>query len=206
MNTAAAGSNQQVEEVEVSKVTGASTGAAFATARVSTAASGSTNFSETMRVLIDTGNVLSVGLCVSEAFYLSLGGQIEDLSPPSLQTANGASLNSAMHGVGDTYVYIKCTNFNNVVLSGPCVVLRNLNEEVIVGMNFLRDNSLNLDLSPHKASLIHAPTQQKQQLVASISFPRNSRGSFRATGTRERGGGKGAGTPSGNPTKNGSRN
>ena len=169
-------------------MTGNSTGAAYATAQVSTAASGSTNFTETMRVLIDTGNVLAVGLCVSEAFYLSLGGRLEDLSPPSLQTANGASLNSAMHGVGDTYVYIKCTNFNNVVLSGPCVVLRGLNEEVIVGMNFLRDNSLNLDLSPHKASLIHAPTQQKQQLVASISFPRNSRGSVRATGTRERGG------------------
>ena len=169
-------------------MTGNSSGAAYATAQVSTEASGSTNFTDTMRVLIDTGNVLSVGLCVSEAFYLSLGGQIEDLSPPSLQTANGASLNSAMHGVGDTYIYIKCTNFNNVVLSGPCVVLRGLNEEVIVGMNFLRDNSLNLNLSPDKACLVHSPTQQRQQLVAAISFPRNSRGSVKGMQTHERGG------------------
>ena len=73
----------------------------------------------------------------------------------------------------------------------------------VLKKKFLRDNSLNLDLSPHKANLIHTPTQQKQQLVASISHPRNSRSSFRSTGTRERGGGEGAGTPSWNPTKNG---
>ena len=177
-----------VQEEGVEQVSGASTGAAYATAQVATEASGSDNFTDIMRVLIDTGNVLSIGLCVSEAFYVSLGGQLGDLDPSSLHTANGASLNSAMQALGDTYIYIKCTDFNNVILSGPCVVLRGLNEEVIVGMNFLRDNSLNLNLSPHKACLVHSPTQQSQQLVAAISFPRNSRGSVKGMQKPERGG------------------
>ena len=81
------------------------------------------------------------------------------------------SENSAMHVVGDTQVFIKCSNFNNVILSGPAVVLRDLSQQVIVGMNFLRDNYLNLDLTPDYAHLIHAPTRQKQVLVAQISEP-----------------------------------
>ena len=85
-------------------------------------------------------------------------------------------------------MYIKCTNFNNVILSGPAVVLRGLKEEVIIGMNFLRDNSLNLDLSPNVANLIHAPTQQKQKLVAQISQPRNAPSRSRSTKKREGGG------------------
>ena len=83
---------------------------------------------------MDTGNLLSIGLFVSESFFLSLEGKLGDLSPPSFQTANGVSENSAMHTVGDTVVYIKCSNFNNVILSGPAVVLRNLSQQVIVGM------------------------------------------------------------------------
>ena len=79
-----------------------------------------------------------------------------------------------MHTVGDTIVYIKCSNFNNVILSGPAVVLRNLSQQVIVGMNFLRDNYLNLDLTPDHAHLIHTPTRQYQVLVAQISEPRSS--------------------------------
>ena len=41
------------------------TGSAFATAAVSTAASGSNNFSLQIKVLVDTRNLLSIGLCVS---------------------------------------------------------------------------------------------------------------------------------------------
>ena len=66
------------------------TGSAFATAAVSTSASGSNNFSPQIKVLVDTGNLLSIGLCVSESFFLSLGGKFGDLLPPSFQTANGA--------------------------------------------------------------------------------------------------------------------
>ena len=54
------------------------TGSAFATAAVSTAASGSNNFSPQIKVLVDTGNLLLIGLCVSELFFLSLGGQLGD--------------------------------------------------------------------------------------------------------------------------------
>ena len=147
------------------------TGSPFATAAVSTAASGSNNFSPQIKVLVDTGNLLSIGLCVSESFFLSLGAKLGDLRPPSFQTAKGASENSAMHVVGDTQVFIKCSNFNNVILSGPAVVLRNLSQQVIVGMNFLRDNYLNLDLTPDHAHLIHTPTRQYQVLVAQISEP-----------------------------------
>ena len=117
----------QEEGAEVFKVSQKTTGSAFATATVSTSASGSTNFSRQIKVLVDTGNLLTIGMCISEAFYVSLGGQLRDLSPPSLHTANGASENSTMHGVGDTHVYIKCANFKDVMLSGPAVVLRGLN-------------------------------------------------------------------------------
>ena len=48
-------------------------GSVFATATVSTAASGSNNFSQQIKVLVDTGNLLSFGMCVSESFFLSLG-------------------------------------------------------------------------------------------------------------------------------------
>ena len=67
------------------------TDSAFASAAVSTSASGIHNFSPQIKVLVDTGNLLSIGLCVSESFFLSLGGKLGDLSPPSFQTANRAS-------------------------------------------------------------------------------------------------------------------
>ena len=89
---------------------------------------------------------------------MSLGGKV-----------GGFIAADAMHVVGDTQVFIKCSNFNNVILS--TVVLRNLSQQVIVGMNFLRDNYLNLDLTPDHAHLIHTPTRQYQVLVAQISEP-----------------------------------
>ena len=52
-----------------------------------------------------------------------------DLSPLSFQTAKGVSENLAI-------LNIKCSYFNNVILSGPAVVIRNLSQQVIVGMNF----------------------------------------------------------------------
>ena len=53
-------------------------GSAFATAVVSTSASGIHNFSPQIKVLADTGNLLSIGLCVSESFFLSLGGKLRE--------------------------------------------------------------------------------------------------------------------------------
>ena len=101
-----------------------------------------------------------------------------------------------MHVVGDTQVFIKCSNFNNVILSGPAVVLRNLSQQVIVGMNFLRDNYLNLDLTPDHAHLIHTPTQQYQVLVVQISEPCPSPQRSR-TEKIMKGGGQEASAPSG---------
>ena len=63
---------------------------------------------------------------VSELFFLSLGGKVGDLSTPSFQTADGSSENLQLHAVRDTVVNIKFSNFNNVILSGPAVVRRNL--------------------------------------------------------------------------------
>ena len=123
-------------------------------------ASGIDNFSNKIKVLVDTGNLLTIALCVTESFFLSLGGKVGDLLPPSFLKDKGASENSVMHTVGNTIVNIKCSNFNNVILSGPAVVLRNLSQQVIVRMNFLRDNYLNLDLTPDHANLIHTPTQK----------------------------------------------
>ena len=65
------------------------TGSAFALAEVSTSASGRDNFSNAVNVLVDTGNLLTIGLCLSEAFFISLGGNVGDLSPPSFHMANG---------------------------------------------------------------------------------------------------------------------
>ena len=62
-------------------------GSDFALAEVSTSASGIDNFSSEIKVLVDTDNLLTIGLCVSESFFLSLGGQVGDLSPPSFHTA-----------------------------------------------------------------------------------------------------------------------
>ena len=52
------------------------TGSALATAAVTTSASGSNNFSPQIKILVDTGNLLSFGLCVSESLFLSLGGKL----------------------------------------------------------------------------------------------------------------------------------
>ena len=96
---------------------------------------------------------------------------------------------SNVHTVGDTVANIKCSNFNIVILKGPAVVLRNLSQQVIVGMNSLRDNYLNLDLTPDHAHLIHIPTQQYQVLVAQITEPFSSPQISRTKNKIRRGGG-----------------
>ena len=72
----------------ISHVSGRVTGSAFALAEVSTSASGIDNFSNAVNVLVDTGNLLTIGLCVSEAFFISLGGNVGDLLLPSFHTTN----------------------------------------------------------------------------------------------------------------------
>ena len=52
------------------------TGFAFATATVSTSASGSNNFSQQIKILVDRGNLLLIGMCVSESFFFESGGTV----------------------------------------------------------------------------------------------------------------------------------
>ena len=60
---------EEVTSAEVFNVLQKMTGSAFATATVSTSASGSNNFSPQIKILVDTGNLLSIGMCVSESFF-----------------------------------------------------------------------------------------------------------------------------------------
>ena len=53
--------------MDVFNVSQKMTGSGFATATVSTSASGSNNFSQQIKMLVDTGNLLSIGMCVSES-------------------------------------------------------------------------------------------------------------------------------------------
>ena len=46
-------------------------------------------------------------------------------------------------------------------------------------MNFLRDNSMNLNLSPNVANLIHASTQQKQKKNVEIKNFKNRKKNFK---------------------------
>ena len=50
--------------------------------------------------------------------------------------------------------------FYIILFSGPAVVLRNLSQQVIVGMNFVSENYLNFDLTLDHAHLIHTPMLQ----------------------------------------------
>ena len=88
INAATQEFDREVDD-SISHVSGRVTGSAFALAEVSTSASGRDNFSNAVNVLVDTGNLLTIGLCVSEAFFISLGGNVGDLSPPSFHTASG---------------------------------------------------------------------------------------------------------------------
>ena len=74
---------------ELLTVSGQMTGSAFALAAVSTSASGIDNFSDKIKVLVDTSNLLTIRLCVSESFYLSLGGKVGDLLSPTFYSQRG---------------------------------------------------------------------------------------------------------------------
>ena len=58
------GTQEEVTGADVFNVSQKMTGSAFATAMVSTSASGSDNFSQQIKILVDTGNLLSIGECV----------------------------------------------------------------------------------------------------------------------------------------------
>ena len=58
-------------------------------------------------MLADTGNLINIGMCISEDFFVCVGGQLGSLSPPSIQAVNGASVNLVLLLLGNTDVNIK---------------------------------------------------------------------------------------------------
>ena len=44
-----------------------------------------------LKVLVDTGNFINIGMCVTEDFFVCMGGQVV-LSPLRIQVANKASV------------------------------------------------------------------------------------------------------------------
>ena len=58
----------------------------------------------------------------------------------------------------------------NFFFEGSAVVLENLSLPVILGVNFLKTNSLSPILEPDTAQLVHTPSNQAQTLIANMSL------------------------------------
>jgi len=72
------------------------------------------NFENT-KILIDTGALIPSGVAISEYFFMNnLRGNIEDLIPSELDSANGASSNSTMETVGQLRVRIRFNNLSTI--------------------------------------------------------------------------------------------
>ena len=95
-------------------------------------------------------------------------GNSKLLKPSSLPNASGALANSTMRTVGQVDVKIKMSNIN-FFFEGHALVLENLILPVILGINFLKTNSLSPILEPDTAQLVHTPSQQAQMLIANVS-------------------------------------
>ena len=94
------------------------------------------NFINT-KLLIDTGALIPSGAAISKQFFIdSLRGNVGELLPSDLNSANGASSNTTMETVGQLEVRIRFNNLSTI-FSGSGVVLKNLSLPVIIGINFL---------------------------------------------------------------------
>ena len=130
------------------------------------------NFENT-KILIDTGALIPTGVAISEYFFTNvLRGRMEELKPSSLGSANGASSNSTMETLGQLEVRIRFNNLSTI-FSGSAVVLKNLSLPVIIGVNFLKTNSLSPILDPSSAQIVHKPTAEKQDLIANLENSQN---------------------------------
>jgi len=121
------------------------------------------------KILIDTGALIPTGVAISEDFFTNnMQGRISDLIPSDLSSANGASSNSTMETVGQLEVRIRF-NQMSTIFSGSAVVLKNLSLPVIIGVNFLKTNSLSPVLEPQAAKVVHSTTAECQDLIANVS-------------------------------------
>ena len=128
------------------------------------------NFENT-KILIDTGALIPTGVrvAISKHFFINnLRGKIEDLITSELDSANGASSNSTMETVGQLEVRIRFNNLSTI-FSGSAVVLKNLSLPVIIGINFLKTNSLSPILDLFSAQIVHSPSNKKQELIANLN-------------------------------------
>ena len=115
-----------------------------------------------------TGTLLENGIAISEDFFThSLNGNIDKLQTSQLRAANGATPNSVMTTIGETDVRVRFSRMN-LIFSGRAIVLKNLSLPIILGMNFLKNNSLSPFLTPYEAKLVHIPSNQSQALIANI--------------------------------------
>ena len=118
------------------------------------------------KLLVDTGALLPSGISISEDFFFqTLGGNLSQVQLSELQNANGASVNSTMQTLGQIAVKIRLDNMS-ILFAGQAVILKNLSLPIILGINFLKCNSLSPILEPDMATLLHTPTQQSQVLIA----------------------------------------
>ena len=121
------------------------------------------------KLLVDTGALLPSGIAISEEFFFQgMGGNVRSIKPSNLPNASGALANSTMRTVGQVDVRIKMSNIN-FFFEGQALILENLSLPVILGVNFLKSNSLSPILEPDTAQLVHTPSQQAQTLIANVS-------------------------------------
>lgn len=120
------------------------------------------------KLLVDTGALMPSGIAISKDFFFQgMGGDSRRLGPSNFPKASGALANSTMKAVGQVDVIISMPHIN-VLFKGSAVVLENLSLPVILGVNFLKTNSLSTILEPDTAKLVHNPTNQEQVLIANI--------------------------------------
>ena len=129
---------------------------------------GTNSFISCPRILIDTGALIDNGIAISEDFFKhNLNGDIDRLQTSQLRAAKGASPNSVMTTLGETDIRVRFSKIN-LIFSGRAIVLKNLALPIILGMNFLKNNSLSPFLTPYEAKLVHLPSNQSQALIANI--------------------------------------
>jgi len=129
---------------------------------------GNSSFVYCPRILIDTGALVPSGIAISDVFFKDhLGGDISRLTPSYLKSANGATDNATMTTLGEVSMQLKFSRIN-MIFKGQAVVLENLSLPIILGVNFLKHNSLSPFLTPQLAQLVHTPSLQTQDLIANV--------------------------------------
>ena len=147
-------------------------GTSFVDGEVSIGRTGTNQFIK-CKLLIDTGALVPSGIAISEDFFCNfLKGERRLLRPSHLMSANGATANATMMTLGEVDIKLVFSKIN-ITFTGRAVVLKNLSLPIILGINFLKNNSLSPLLTPNSATLVHTPSNQSQTLIANV-FNKNT--------------------------------